>query len=498
MPALAQTKQQRKINKANYEAAKAKAAADALKSNAPTSLVKSSTDSLKIQDSIRVVKAKADSIQLENLTRIARIKSDSVANEGQKKVARFKADSIESETRTRMAKVEAESVEKENRNRVAKASADSLAVENRTQIAKIEADALKSEQEAKITDTKKDISKGEDLFPPKKATPKVEADTRVAKAKSDTLKFKDRLQAARIKADTISGKLKKATGLDAQLPALDPKANISLPGGKNKSTSLATLLGETIPDLGLKAKEFKSKRSERRRRAKKGRLAKVQYEGIPMQKIQMKFGSGDRATIEEFHILKEPKPISPYIRDISWYDLKAKKRSSSVIKDGDRAYPLHGPYKKYKAGELVEEGFYYMGTKDGRWVRYDNEYNLLDKSHWYHGFPAESRIAFYDSAHTQIKEVLPIQFDDVDGEYFRFYDEGQLMTFGRYDGGEKVGRWVEYYQYRRQRKKEIQYRKTRWDEDFEPFVIREWDDQGKLIYDNKTDPRTSAEVGDQN
>lgn len=482
MPALAQTKKQRKINKANYEAAKAREAADTLKTNAPVQFVKSNADSLKVKDSIQIAKAKSDSIEFESRARIAKVKGDSVELKTRALIARTQSDSIEAETLARIAKVKD----------------DSIDAENRTRITKIEVNPPKIEEESRIAKPEGGTPKAGDLFPPKKIAPKVEPKTRIAKATNDTLKFKDRLQAAKIKADTISGKIEKSTGLDAQLPALNPTGNLSLPGGKNKSTSLSSLLGETIPDLGLKAKEFKSRRSERRRLVKKGRLAKVQYQGVPMQKIQVKFGSGDRATIEEFHILKEPKPISPYIRDISWYDLKTKKRSSSVIKDKDRAYPLHGPYKKYKAGELIEEGFYYTGTKDGRWVRYDNDYNLLDKSHWYHGFPVESQIAFYDSAHTKIKEVLPIQFEDVDGEYFRFYDEGQLMTFGRYDGGEKVGRWVEYYQYRRQRKKEVQYRKTRWDEDFEPYVIREWDDQGKLIYDNKNDPRTSAEVDDQN
>ncbi len=48
-------------------------------------------------------------------------------------------------------------------------------------------------------------------------------------------------------------------------------------------------------------------------------------------------------------------------------------------------------------------------------------------------------------------------------------------------------------QKRRQRKKEIQYPKNSWDEDFEPFVLREWDDKGKLLYDYTKDPRASVE-----
>ena len=320
--------------------------------------------------------------------------------------------------------------------------------------------------------------------------------TATAWGQTDTKKKsgKDRMQNAQSKADSLRAKLQKSTGLDAQLPGVDSKPSLSLPGGKGKSESLAKLLGETIPDLGLKAKEFKSHRSERRRRAKKGRLARVQYQGIPMEKVIVKYGSGDRARIEEFHVLKTPEPISLYAPYNRWYDLKKKQLSSSVIKDKEKALPLHGPYKRYVAGDLIEEGFYYKGTKDGRWVTYDANYDLIDKSHWYRGFPAESRISYYDSAHTKIKEVVPVQFEEVDGDYMSFYDEGQLMEKGKYDGGQKVGRWVEYYQYRRARKKEIQYRKSRWDEDFEPFVLREWDDKNKIIYDSSKDPRATAEV----
>lgn len=309
---------------------------------------------------------------------------------------------------------------------------------------------------------------------------------------------KERLQNSQSKLDTLRAKVQKSTGLDAQLPGLDPSASLSLPGGKGKSASLSQLLGETIPDLGLKAQELKSRRSERRRKVQKAKLARVQYEEIPMQKILVKFGSGDRATIEEFHVLKEYTPISAYVRDIRWYDTKAKKLSSSVIKDKERALPLHGPYKRYVAGNLMEEGYYFMGTKDGRWVRYDAKYTLLDKTHWYRGFPASSRISYYDSSHTKIKEVIPVFYEDIEGEYFSFYEEGQLSAYGKYEHNEKIGRWVEYYQYRRQRKKETQYPKSCWDEDFEPFVLREWDDKGKLLYDYTKDPRATTEVDDQN
>lgn len=299
-----------------------------------------------------------------------------------------------------------------------------------------------------------------------------------------------------VRKDTAS----RSKDLKSFISGLDPVMGSSVPGANGKSTSLSTLFGETIPDLGLRVKEYKSQKKDRKLKKEKAKLAKVQYEGIPMQSMSVKYGSGDRATVEYFHVLKEYKPINPYIRatETRWYDKKSKKLSSAVIKEKEQALPLHGSYKKYTGENLMEEGYYYMGAKDGRWVKYDAKYNLIDKVVWNRGFPAESRIAYYDSAHTQIMEVVPVVFGKVEGEYMKFYKEGQLMQNGKYDNGQKVGRWVEYYQFRRQRKKEIQYPKTAWEEEFEPFVLREWDDKGKLLYDSTKDPRASVEEETEN
>ncbi|NIJ50850.1 toxin-antitoxin system YwqK family antitoxin [Dyadobacter arcticus] len=299
-----------------------------------------------------------------------------------------------------------------------------------------------------------------------------------------------------VKKDTAS----RSKDLKSFISGLDPVVGTSLPGSNGKSTSLSTLFGETIPDLGLRVKEYKSQKKDRKQKKDKARLAKVQYEGIPMQAMSVKYGSGDRATVESFHVLKEYKPMNPYVRatETRWYDKKGKKLSSALVKETQQALPLHGSYKKYNGENLIEEGYYYMGVRDGRWVKYDTKYNLIDKIIWNRGFPAESRITYYDSAHTQVKEVVPVAFGEVEGEYLAFYKEGQLMANGKYDEGKKIGRWVEYYQFRRQRKKEIQYPKTGWEEEFEPFVLREWDDKGKLLYDYTKDPRASVEEETEN
>jgi hypothetical protein len=297
------------------------------------------------------------------------------------------------------------------------------------------------------------------------------------------------------KKDTTTSQAGRSKDLKSFISGLDPVVGASVPGGKGKSTTLSTLFGETIPDLGLRVKEYKSLKGERKRKKEKAKLAKVQYQGIPMQSMEVKFGSGERARVEYFHVLKEYKPITEYARptELRWYDKKTRKLSSALIKDKTMALPLHGSYKKYVGENLIEEGYYYMGVKDGRWATYDTKYNLLDKVTWYRGFPAESRITYYDSAHTKIKEVVPVVYGQVSGEFLKFYEEGQLMANGKYADGKKIGRWVEYYQFRRLRKKETQYPKNSWEDDFEPFVLREWDDKGKLLYDYTKDPRASVE-----
>ncbi len=305
------------------------------------------------------------------------------------------------------------------------------------------------------------------------------------------------------KKDTSESQSGRSKDLKSFVSGLDPVVGASLPGGKGKSTTLSTLFGETIPDLGLRVKEYKSQKGERKRKKEKAKLAKVQYQGIPMQSMEIKIGSGDRATIQYFHVLKEYKPISAYVRltEQRWYDKKTKKLSSSPITNKAMALPLHGPYKKYVGENLIEEGFYYMGVKDGRWAVYDKEYKLLDKVKWHRGFPEESRIAYYDSAHTKIKEVVPVVYGQVHGQFLKFYAEGQLMVAGKYEYGKKVGRWVEYFQFNKikeKRKKEIQYPKDCWDEDFEPFVLREWDEKDKLLYDYTKDPRASLEEVSEN
>jgi len=277
------------------------------------------------------------------------------------------------------------------------------------------------------------------------------------------------------------GKVKEAVGLDhVKTPALD-----QLKGQADQGREFVT---ETLPDLGLKIREYNKEKTEKRRKKKK---EKSEYEGIPIAEAYVKFGSGDRTIIEKFHVLKEYRQPSPYVREIYWFDPKGQRVTPSLIKDKEIAQILHGPYKRYQNGHLIEEGFYYIGAKDGRWERYDINFQLLDKAKYARGFPAESQIVYYDSAHTRIKEILPREYGQLHGTYLAYHETGQLAAEGRYDHGVKVGRWTEYYPLRRQRKKITQYGRDRWEADVEPYVISEWDEKGKLVYER---PKEKAVV----
>jgi antitoxin component YwqK of YwqJK toxin-antitoxin module len=277
-------------------------------------------------------------------------------------------------------------------------------------------------------------------------------------------------------------------------PLLDPKAKkggilggristSGVPDVKDVKEKAETFKSETLPDLGLKIKKAKSA-------AKEILKNKNEYEGLKMEKRIATFGNGNKQTTEEFFVLDDDAEISMYSRDIRWYDYKMQRTSTNVIKNIEEAAILHGPYKKYVGEELVEEGFFYLGTKNGRWERYgkefDNDYVLLDKLSYIKGNPAESEISYYDAEKTKIKEVIPKQYGKISGDYFEYYITGNIKTEGHYDDNMKIGKWIEYYEFGTggKRKKETQFQKDKYDSRFESFVIREYDNKAKLLFEN--------------
>ncbi len=305
---------------------------------------------------------------------------------------------------------------------------------------------------------------------------------------------------AKPKVDTSGKKggfFQNLIGIEAKSDFLKPKETF----GKIKKTltdkvetnkkELDRINGELASDgldLGLKGKKI-SKGSKKEKKAPKD-----EYVGIKMVASSASFGNGNSATFEEFNVVKEDDlEASTYAPEVRWYDYKLRRTVTTPIKDKNYSQILHGPYKRYVGEELVEEGNFYMGTKDGRWERYGKEFDqdlvLLDKQYFWRGFPLDSKVSFYDKEEKKLKEVIPVTNGKTTGMYYAFYDGGQKKMEGHMDDSVKVGVWREFYQFGSggRTKKVMQYGKDKFDTDFIPFVTEEYDEKGKQTFKKKAE-----------
>jgi len=233
--------------------------------------------------------------------------------------------------------------------------------------------------------------------------------------------------------------------------------------------------------------DLDAEEEERAEIKKKKRKKKVFY-GMKTKKGFARKGSGQNTVLELFYYLKEYKEPDPYVRDIYWYDTNRKQIRKSRRVDRKVGVILHGPYTK-KIGEVVvEEGIYYVGTKHGRWTQKTKNDILINKQRYYKGWPKESLVSYYDQKHTKIKEIIPVEYGIKEGNYFYFLESGEVAVSGEYQYNEKVGKWSEYHASRRGRKKrEIQYKRNAGDKNFDPYINKEWNTKGKVIYDHVQD-----------
>ncbi|MHA6249521.1 toxin-antitoxin system YwqK family antitoxin [Pontibacter sp. CAU 1760] len=233
------------------------------------------------------------------------------------------------------------------------------------------------------------------------------------------------------------------------------------------------------------------------KKRKKKKYNKKYFLGQKVKRGFIKSGRGSRETLETFSYLDSYQDPDPYAPLKYLYDTKKRKlyRTSSDEADANRYKLLHGPYEKKINGQVVEEGYFYVGTKHLRWEKYrpDEEGTLVDKNHYEKGFVRDAVISYYGDT-KKIKEVIPYQYGQVEGTYYRFYENGQVQWSGQYEKGRKVGTWVNYYDFRGRRHYEYQYPKTAYDSRFEPFLVKEYDRHGTLIYEkDKLDKRSQAQ-----
>jgi antitoxin component YwqK of YwqJK toxin-antitoxin module len=248
---------------------------------------------------------------------------------------------------------------------------------------------------------------------------------------------------------------------------------------------------DTVPTI-----TFESDTVEEQPKKKKKPKKKVFY-GMKCRRGFTRKGTGSKEVVENFFFLKHYKEPNPYAKRIFVFDVRKQQivEVPEINKKDVQFYKiLHGPYKKSMGGSVIEEGVFYVGTKHARWEKYapkktekfieeEISYNILiDKEKYYKGWPKESRITFYDGAQTKIKEVIPYEYGKIDGDYFYFKENGEVLIQGKYIDGKKAGIWVEYDTNKNKKIREIQYPASPYTEDqFESYVLTEWNENGQMI-----------------
>ena len=224
---------------------------------------------------------------------------------------------------------------------------------------------------------------------------------------------------------------------------------------------------DTLPDVPLKKK-------------------KNVYFGVKTKRAYTVGEASGRTVIEDFYIIPDPVEVDGYVLQISVHDNNQDRIRRTRPRSKTVSRVLHGPYKKLIDDVLVEEGMYFYGTKHLRWVRLNRQNKLVSKEHFHKGWYRDSEITYYDGAgKTQLETVTPIQYGKKEGRFIHFFANGQIAVQGLYQFDKKVGIWEEYHQGgTRLVKREIQYPPDAFQKDFKPYIRKEWDAQGNLIYES--------------
>ncbi len=239
------------------------------------------------------------------------------------------------------------------------------------------------------------------------------------------------------------------------------------------------LMPTTLPLLLFddKAKEDK-KKSKKKKTKKNIFFGEKTSKGLTKQKVR------EQTQYQFYHYTTRNRQVDPYIRDIYWIDTK-----NNVIRnkefDPAQGHLLHGPYEKIIDDTVVEKGIFYFGTKHGTWMTFDNKNILLDKGHYSEGWPRESRVSYYDKNENQIEKITPVEYDLKEGNFYHFYENGQVAVTGEFRYGEKVGLWTQYWDTKNSktiRKREIQYQENPFSKNIKPYIRAEWDKEGNLVF----------------
>jgi antitoxin component YwqK of YwqJK toxin-antitoxin module len=243
------------------------------------------------------------------------------------------------------------------------------------------------------------------------------------------------------------------------------------------------------PSISLNPSQQAEQAKKQGKKAKEPKTPKGVFYGIGAKKVVIKTVKGKNVTIEKFYVLRQYRDPSVYPAEKYYFDTRATGKERRIVAHArastEHGMPLHGPYEKRVNGEVREKGIYYVGSKHGRWVRYGDNFQLLDKDKFVKGFPKSATVIYYDAQKTKIQEVIPFdQGEERHGTYMAFYPNGRLREIGEYERGVRVGQWQEFFDsHLKLRQRITQYPKDA-DTPGEPYVYKEWNSSGKVIVDN--------------
>jgi antitoxin component YwqK of YwqJK toxin-antitoxin module len=240
---------------------------------------------------------------------------------------------------------------------------------------------------------------------------------------------------------------------------------------------------DSIPEVDMGADTVNSYlRKKGKNRKKKGK--KKTFYGLKTRRGFTRHGDGERVTVELFFTLKKYREPNAFVPEIYVYDFvdgKIKKVSKIDEEKRKQYRILHGPYTRLYNGEVVEEGVFYVGTKNARWEKYDKKNILLGKTKYFRGWPKEAKIEYFDNARKRPKEVIPYAYGVKEGDYYLFSEKGHIKLKGQYENYRRIGTWVEYFDNSDKRQREIVYGENGYDEEKQPIVMKEWNERGNLI-----------------
>ncbi|ERM82843.1 hypothetical protein P872_04055 [Rhodonellum psychrophilum GCM71 = DSM 17998] len=232
---------------------------------------------------------------------------------------------------------------------------------------------------------------------------------------------------------------------------------------------------------------FDDKAKEEKKKAGKKKIKKNIFFGERTTKGFTKQTIRNQTQYQFFHFTTQKRIVDPYIRDIFWFETKEKTIKNKDF-DPTKGYLLHGPYEKIIDEHVVEKGMFYYGTKHGTWLVYDNKSILVDKGHYSEGWPKDSRVTYYTGDNKKIEKIIPVEYSLFEGNFFHFYENGQIAVTGEFRFGEKIGLWTEYWDTKNTkaiRKREIVYQERPLTKNYRPFIRAEWDKEGNLVYRNE-------------